>query len=87
VIDCFTRYAFVRPLKSKKSAEVLAAFKDILIEAKQKPYIIVCDKGTEFVNETFKRFCQSEDIKLVLPETNTHAAYIERFNRTFQNAN
>jgi len=63
---------------------VLAAFKDILIEAEEKPYMIVCDKGTEFTNNSFKQFCASENIKLVLPEANTHAAYVERFNRTFQ---
>jgi len=84
VIDCFTRYAFVRPLKFKKGPDVLDAFKDILIEAEQKPYMIVCDKGTEFTNKNFRTFCENEQIKLVTPESNTHAAYIERFNRTFQ---
>jgi len=84
VIDCFTRYAFVRPLKVKRGNEVLNAFRDILLEADQKPYMIVCDKGTEFTNQSFKQFCANENIKLVLPETNTHAAYVERFNRTFQ---
>jgi len=48
VIDCFTRYAYVRPLKVKKGVEVLNAFKDVLREAGEKPYMIVCDKGTEF---------------------------------------
>jgi len=84
VIDCFTRYAFVRPLKLKKSDEVLQAFKDVLVEAEEKPLMIVCDKGTEFTNKSFSNFCESEGIKLILPQANTHAAYVERFNRTFQ---
>jgi len=84
VIDCFTRYAFVRPLKSKKGNEVLNAFKDILVEAVEKPYMIVCDKGTEFTNKTFEQFCSDNKIKFVSPQSQTHAAYIERFNRTFQ---
>ena len=85
VIDCFTRYAFVRPLKNKQGNEVLTAFKDILQEANDKPLMVVCDKGTEFTNKTFRLFCSSENIKLILPETNTHAAFVERFNRTFKN--
>ncbi len=85
VIDCFTRYAFVRPLKEKKGASVLDAFQDILAEAVEKPLTIVCDKGTEFTNKTFLSYCHSEGIKIVLPESNTHAAYVERFNRTLQN--
>lgn len=85
VIDTFTRYAFVRPLENKKGVTVLNAFKDILIEAKDKPFMIVCDKGTEFTNKSFNDYCNNENIKVILPESNTHAAYIERFNRTFQN--
>lgn len=84
VIDCFTRYAFVRPLKDKKGINVLEAFKDILTEANEKPLMIVCDKGAEFTNKLFNEYCNSENIKVILPESNTHAAYIERFNRTFQ---
>ncbi len=85
VIDCFTRYAFVRPLQDKKGNNVLTAFKDILAEAKEKPLMIVCDKGTEFTNKLFNEYCTNQNIKVVLPESNTHASYIERFNRTFQN--
>jgi len=84
VIDCFTRYAFVRPLKNKKGEGVLDAFKDVLIEAIQKPKTIVCDKGTEFTNKNFLDFCNSQNIRVILPQTNTHAAYVERFNRTIQ---
>jgi len=84
VIDCFTRYAFVRPLKNKKGDAVLSAFKDILVEAIQNPQTLVCDKGTEFTNTKFMNFCQSQNIRVILPQSNTHAAYVERFNRTIQ---
>lgn len=85
VIDTFTRYAFVRPLKDKRAITVLEEFKSILLEAKDKPYMIVMDRGTEFMNQHFKVFCDREKIKLVNPQANVHAAYIERFNRTLQN--
>ena len=84
VVDCFTRYAFVRALVDKKTGTVLSAFQNILEEAVEKPTMIVCDKGMEFNNNEFTQFCQRNGIKLVLPHTSTHAAYVERFNRTFQ---
>ena len=84
VIDTFTRYAFVRPLINKTANSVLNAFKSILSEAGQKPYMLVMDKGTEFKNAQFEHFCKTNNIKFINPESQTHAAYVERFNRTLQ---
>ena len=84
VIDTFTRYAFVRPLVNKTATTVLNAFKSILAEAGQKPYMLGMDKGTEFKNKQFENFCKQLNILYVNPESQTHAAYIERFNRTLQ---
>lgn len=84
VIDTFTRYAFVRPLKNKSANTVLDAFKSILKEANKNPYMLVMDKGTEFKNQQFYNFCKKNNILCVNPETQTHAAYVERFNRTLQ---
>jgi Integrase core domain/Chromo (CHRromatin Organisation MOdifier) domain len=83
-IDIFTRYAFVRPLKDKSAKTVLNAFQSILQEAQQNPYIVVMDKGTEFMNQQFKQFCDSLGIKLINPQASIHAAFVERFNRTLQ---
>lgn len=85
VIDIFTRYAFVRPLHDKKAHTVLKAFKSILKEADSIPLMLVIDKGAEFSNKLFENFCGINNIKLVNPEASTHAAFIERFNRTLQN--
>lgn len=84
VIDTFTRYAFVRPLKNKTAPIVLDAFQSILKEAGEKPYMLVMDKGTEFNNKQFENFCLKNNILLKNPLTQTHAAFIERFNRTLQ---
>ena len=85
VIDCFTRYAFVRPLKEKNSQSVLRGFQDIIESLNEKPKIIVCDKGNEFINRNFKDYCRNINSKLITPKSNVHAAYVERFNRTIQN--
>ena len=84
VIDTFTRYAFCRLVTFKTAPLVLKAFKSILKEANRKPLVIVLDGGAEFQNKYFKAFCKSLGIELFAPDTSTHGAYIERFNRTLQ---
>ena len=85
VIDCFTRYAFVRPLKNKTSAVVLKEFQHVINNINEKPKMIVCDKGNEFINKNFLDFCKKENMKILSPVSNIHATYVERFNRTIQN--
>lgn len=84
VIDTFTRYAFCRLIKNKTGPVVLESFKSILDEAKRKPINIVLDGGSEFRNKLFQDFCKKNNINLFNPDTSTHGAYIERFNRTLQ---
>ncbi|EFX62609.1 hypothetical protein DAPPUDRAFT_336709 [Daphnia pulex] len=48
VIDTFTRYAFCRLLLDKRADTVLNAFQSVLKEAKEKPKILVVDRGGEY---------------------------------------
>ena len=50
-IDIYTRYAWVRLMKSKKANECLSVFKDILKSAKENPLIVMSDKGSEIKNK------------------------------------
>lgn len=83
-IDTFTRYAFVRLLRSKEANTVLDAFNSILEEAVEPPINLVMDRGTEFYNKNFELFCDSIGIKYFSPDSSIHGAFIERFNRTLQ---
>ena len=85
VIDTFTRKAWVRPCIDKSSVSVLNAFKSILNEAKKPPLTLVTDRGSELTNKKFKEFCKNMKINFFHNFTSVHAAYVERFNRTFQN--
>lgn len=84
-IDTWSRFAWVRPLRSKHSKVVLEAFKSIIDEAGSKPLNLCSDRGTEWFNVEFKNYCLANGINFYPPDTNIHAAYVERFNRTFQN--
>ena len=84
-IDTFTRKAFVQPCKDKKADTVLAAFKTILNSFGGKIFTLVADRGSEMRNKDFTNFCRRNKIRFFHNYTSVHAAYVERFNRTFQN--
>jgi len=85
VIDTFTRKAWVRPCKDKSADVVLNAFRSIIDEAGKPPLTLIADRGTELKNKKFIKFCNEKKIKFLHNYTSTHASYVERFNRTFQN--
>ena len=47
VVDAFTKYAWVRPLKDKKGKTVLNAFIEIVNESNYKPNELWVDQGRE----------------------------------------
>ena len=62
VIDIFSKYAWVVPLKDKKGVSIVAAFQSILKQSNKKPNEIWVDKGSEFYNASFKKWLQDNDI-------------------------
>ena len=54
VIDIFSKYAWVVPLKDKKGVSIVAAFQSILKQSSRKSNKIWVDKGSEFYNNFFK---------------------------------
>ena len=55
VIDIFSKYAWVVPLKDKKGVNIFKAFQGILKQSNRKPSKIWVDKGSEFYNASFKK--------------------------------
>ena len=53
VIDIFSKYAWVVPLKDRKGSSIVNAFQKILKESDRKPNKIWVDKGSEFYNNSF----------------------------------
>ena len=50
VIDIFSKYAWVLPLKDKKGVTIVDAFQNILDDSNRKPNKIWVDKESEFYN-------------------------------------
>lgn len=83
VIDIFSRYAWVRPLRTKTGKEVAAAFKDIFDEGRI-PKRVQSDQGKEFENRDVLRLFAEHDIELFSVKSAYKAAIVERFNRTLK---
>ena len=64
VIDIFSKYAWVVPLKDKKGVSIVDAFQKILDDSNRKPNKIWVDKGSEFYNNSFKKWLKDNDIEM-----------------------
>ena len=84
VIDVFSKFAWVEPLKDKKGSSITTAFADIIKTYKRKPEYLWVDKGSEFYNKTFKEWLLQNDIELYSTFNEGKAVIIERFNRTLK---
>ena len=58
VIDLYSKYAFVIPLKDKKGISILNPFDKIIKQYNRKLDKIWVDQGGEFYNNIFKNGCQ-----------------------------
>ena len=56
IIELFSKYAWVVPLKDKKGVTITNAFQKILDSSKRKPNKIWVDEGSKFYNNVFKSF-------------------------------
>ena len=64
VIDIFSKYAWVVPLKDKKGITITNAFQKILKESNRKLNKIWVDKGREFYNSSIKKWLKDNNIKM-----------------------
>ena len=62
VIDIYSKYAWVIPLKNKKGISIVNGLQKITNDLKREPNKIWVDKGSEFYNNSFKKWLQDNDI-------------------------
>jgi len=85
VIDCFSKYIFVEPLKRKTTEAIIAAFKKIFLRSDVKSERLQTDKGGEFDSKKFRQFMKLNNIKFnVTNNPDTKAAIVERVIRTLK---
>ena len=84
VIDIFSKYAGVVPLKDKKGVSIVDAFQKILDDSNRKPNKIWVDKGGEFFNSSFKKWLKDNDIEMYSIDNEGKSVVAERFVRTLK---
>ena len=77
VLDVFSKYGWIVPLKTKTGVEVANALKKIFKE--RKPKNLWVDKGKEFYNKDVKSL-----IDIYSTENEEKASVVERWNRTMK---
>jgi hypothetical protein len=82
VIDCFTKFAWGIPVKSKTANEISNAMTKILTH--RSPKLLQVDNGKEFYNIIFDTLMTKYKIKKYSTYSTTKACIIERFNRTLK---
>ena len=91
VIDLFSKYAWVIPLKNKKGESIVEGFEKILDDSgnakhsNRKPNKIWVDHGSEFYNNKFKSFLKDNDIEMYSTFNEEKSVVAERFIKTLKN--
>ena len=83
VIDIYSKYAWVVPLKDKKGVIIVNAFQSILKKSNRKPNKIWVDKGSEFYN--FKKWLKDNCIEMFSTHNEGKSVVSERLIRTTKN--
>ena len=82
LIDIFTRYSTVIPIKSKQPPDILAGVMEGMQKMKGKPEIIYSDEEGSLYNKTVEDYFKEEGIELY--RTRGHPNFAERFIRTYK---
>ena len=85
IIDIFSKFVWVVPLKYKKGVSIVNAFQKILDGSNRKPIKIWVDKGSEFYNNSFKKWLKDNDIEMHSIHNEGKTVVAERFIRTLKN--
>ena len=82
LIDIFTKYATVIPIKSKQPPDVLAGLMEGLNKMDKKPRMLYSDEEGSLYSKPIMEYL--EDEKIEIHRTRGHPAFAERFIKTYK---
>lgn len=71
VVDTFSKFVRVQPLRTKTAKEVLLAFKLIVADAGDFPTHLLHDAGKEFCNNLMTQYLDANDVRHSTPSSDT----------------
>ena len=84
VIDVYSKYGWIVPLKTKTSKEVAQAFRKLLFH-NGHPSRLWTDKGREFYNRRLKGELEANNVMLYSTENEERLSVVGQCNRTMKN--
>lgn len=84
VIDCFSKYLWTKPIKTKSAQDVTKAMESILKTSGRIPKKIVSDNGKEYYNAQFQRVMKKYSIHHYSTFSSLKASIAERVIRTLK---
>ena len=82
VIDLFSNYLWIFPLKYKKRITIVIAFQTF--QTKRKPNKIRVDQGSDLCSIYFKKWLQENNIKMYSTLNERNSVVAERFIKTLK---
>ena len=83
VIDIFSRYAWVEPIKDKTAPQIVRAFNKILSNGR-KPRRLRTDAAKDFTSRGFQKNLKDKGITHFTTHSEKQANYVERFIKTIK---
>ena len=77
VIDVFSKFGWIEPLRNKKAESIVEAFNKIL-KTGRKPKYLWSDRGLEFYNKYFKKLFVEKGISLYSTKNEEKLSVVER---------
>ena len=84
VIDIYSKYAWVIPLKGTKGITITHAFQNFLDESKCKPNKIWVDNSSGFYNRSIKSWLEKNDLEMYSTHNKGKFVIAKRFIRTLK---
>ena len=85
VINVFSKYLYLVPVKSKNGPSIASAFRSIFHDDSCRPVWVLTDKGKEFLNKQFQDMLRYEGIQFqVCKNPDLKCAVVERAHRTIR---
>ena len=84
VVDVFSKYAWVVPIKQKTGLQVASALENLFKTSKRRPLQLQTDDGKEFYNKHVTKVLKERNVRHFSTAGDTKASVVERFNRTFK---
>ena len=83
VIDIFSQYSWVEPLKDKTASQIVNAF-DKILSGGRIPKQLRTDAAKDFTSEKFQTFVRGKNIVHFVTHNEKQANYVERFIKTLK---